>query len=174
MRSDVVLVCGFRLLRYDQKKAKRLAKRMKKIDFYYIEQARHDAGFFIAEVIDKLGINKSTYYHWKKQKQAPEWAWKLLKMYGGNLDELGWKHWQIKEKVLYNRQLSTKYYNWIEADLMVSVFCGCENHKRIRAIKAENERNTKAHCATGSPAHIHRSHASRHALDDKNHSARNG
>lgn len=147
---------------------------MKKIDFYYIEQARQDAGFFMSEVIDKLGINKSTWYHWKQQKQAPEWAWKLLKMYGGNLDELGWKHWQIKEKVLYNRQLSTKYYNWIEADLMVSVFCGCENHKRIRAIKAENERNQKANRTASGPADRRRLDSGSSVVDDKKHRARNG
>src|SRR5690606_19114837 len=117
---------------YDPKNKKKSGAGMKKIDFYYIDQARQEAGFFISETINKLGICRSTWYEWQKQKAAPEWAWKLLKMYSGDLSYLGWKHWEIKEKVLYNRQLSQKYYNWLPADLMVSVFCGCEAHSRLR------------------------------------------
>lgn len=72
-----------------------MAKR-KTVAFYNIEQARKSAGFFVSETCQHLGISKATWYRWKVCGYAPEWASKLLKLLGGNLDALGWNGWLIK------------------------------------------------------------------------------
>jgi hypothetical protein len=105
----------------------------KQAAFYYIEKARIEAGFFISEACEKLGIGKSTWYRWKAADLCPEWALAHMELLAGNLYFLGWKNWRLQSGVLYRTDLNTKYYNWMPADLMISVFCDCEAHKRIRA-----------------------------------------
>jgi DNA-binding XRE family transcriptional regulator len=104
----------------------------KKLDFDYIDKARIEAGFFIGEACEKLGISKSTWYRWKQEKACPEWALNLMELLSGKLDYLGWKNWKIERGVLYRTDLNPKYYNWEAPDLMVSVFCDCPAHQRIR------------------------------------------
>lgn len=104
-----------------------------KADFYYLDKARIDAGFFISEACEKLGINRRTWERWKVKNECPVWAVTLLEMASGKLDFLGWKNWKLEQGVLYRADLNPKYYNWKTEDLMVSVFCDCPAHQRIRA-----------------------------------------
>jgi hypothetical protein len=108
-------------------------KNKRKIEFYYLEKARIQAGFFIPEMCEKLGIGRSTWYRWKADNECPEWAINLAELMAGNLDFLGWKNWRLESGVLYRADLNTKYYNWKPEDLMISVFCECPTHQRLRA-----------------------------------------
>lgn len=99
-----------------------------KVTFEHIEEARREAGFFVVDVCEYLGISERSYYRWKASGYGPRWVYKSLEILSGRLDFQGWKGWRLFDGVLYNEELNTKYYNWIPADLMVSVFCRCPGH----------------------------------------------
>lgn len=81
-----------------------------------IEEARLQAGFFIGECLELFGISKRTWYRWR-ERGAPEWAFKLLRLQAGYLEPLGWKHWQIRRGVLYFDGF-TKPYKWEPGELI--------------------------------------------------------
>lgn len=103
-------------------------KEQKKVPFEYIEEAREEAGFFVRDVCEYLSITERSYYRWKASGKGPRWVYRSLEILSGRLDFQGWKGWRLFDGVLYNEGLNTKYYNWIPADLLVSVFCRCPGH----------------------------------------------
>lgn len=109
----------------------------RKTEFCYLDEARHIAGFFVSEVCQELGISQRTWYRWRSQGYGPKWALKCLEILSGDLSHLGWKNFYIKDSVLYNRELNTKYYNWETQDLMITVFCACPAHQSVRRTKTE-------------------------------------
>lgn len=95
---------------------------MRKTEFYKIEETRLEAGFFVREVCENLGISERTWYRWKQKNSAPIWALRAIKLMSGKLDFLGWNGWYIEQGVLYTEKHSLKNYNWTPGQLMVSRF----------------------------------------------------
>lgn len=122
---------------------------MKKLDFYYLDKAREDAGLFASDAWQFLGIGKATWYRWQEQRKAPEWAVRLLETKTGRLDAYGWNGWYIYRGVLYNQGLNSKYYNWIGADLMYTAFCTCPGHLQMRRAKLEMHQVNATQAACG-------------------------
>lgn len=116
---------------------------VKKTSFEYLDEARTEAGFFVADACDWLGITERTWYRWQAKKQCPVWAYRSLKLRSGDLEFLGWKYWYLERGVLYRRDLNPKYYNWDDSDLMVSVWCDCPGHKNLRMRKHEERESRR-------------------------------
>lgn len=104
-------------------------KKPRKVPFDYIEETRLQAGFFVSELCEELGISERSWYRWKADKFAPRWVYRAVEILSGRLDFHGWKRWYIYDGVLYRSDLNPKYYSWEAGDLMVSVFCQCPAHK---------------------------------------------
>ena len=100
---------------------------VKKVEFLYIDQARFEAGLLICQACEKLGVSEQTWRRWRALQKGPFWAFNHLRLLSGNLDYLGWKHFQIRGGVLYNRHLNPRYYHWEPTDLMLpALFPGFE------------------------------------------------
>lgn len=82
-----------------------------------IDEARLRAGFFVGECLELFGISLRTWYRWC-QHGAPAWAFMLLRLRAGNLDQLGWKHWQIRNGILYFDGFKSHGYNWEPGELL--------------------------------------------------------
>jgi hypothetical protein len=109
---------------------------VKKTSFEYLdEEARHDAGLFINEACDWLGISRGTWLRWEKSGLCPIWAYRTLKLKSDDLS-LGWKYFYLDKGVLYRSDLNPKYYNWDESDLMATVWCRYPAHINQRLAKA--------------------------------------
>jgi hypothetical protein len=74
---------------------------VKKTSFEYLDEARLDAGFFVADACEWLGVSRSTWFRWKKCGLCPRWALKSMELRAGNLEILGWKYWRLDKDVLY-------------------------------------------------------------------------
>lgn len=105
---------------------------MVKVDFKEFEETRLNAGFFVREVVEFLGISQRTWYRWKQQNQAPIWALRALKLRAGCLDYLGWYGWYIERGVLYNRKHSPNLYRWTPSDLVLSRFWAANSDLKDR------------------------------------------
>ena len=116
---------------------------MRRIAFEEIEQACHDAGFFISDACRELGISRRTWYRWKHDGHGPQWAYRLINLLSGDLSHFGWKHWQIRQGTLYNDQLNSRYYQFKPADLLVSVFCSCPGHKQLQRSRGTGSKVTQ-------------------------------
>lgn len=110
---------------------------VKKTSFEYLDEARSDAGFFVDEACDWLGITERTWYRWQSQNQCPVWAYRSLKLRSGDLEFLGWKYWFLKRGVLTRSDLNPKYYSWEDSDLMITVWCDCPAHRELKMRKHE-------------------------------------
>ncbi|WP_090539975.1 hypothetical protein [Halopseudomonas formosensis] len=82
-----------------------------------IDEARLKAGFFVGECLELFGISERTWYRWC-QHGAPIWAYRLLHLRAGHLDQLGWKHWQIREGILYFDGFKSHGYQWEPGELL--------------------------------------------------------
>ncbi|MEB3736242.1 hypothetical protein ULF88_24115 [Halopseudomonas pachastrellae] len=82
-----------------------------------IEEARLKAGFFVGECLDLFGISERTWYRWC-QHGAPIWAYRLLHLRAGHLDQFGWKHWQIRSGILYFDGFTSHGYEWEPGELL--------------------------------------------------------
>lgn len=94
----------------------------KKTSFKYLDEARHEAGFFIFEACEKIGISEQTWRRWRKCDAAPVWAVRHLELLSGDLRHLGWAHWVIRNGVLYEKGLNPRYHSWVPADLLTPLF----------------------------------------------------
>lgn len=95
---------------------------MKKVDFFHLEETRLNAGFFVREVCEKLGISEQTWYRWRRTGRAPQWAKIGVSAICGDLEIVGWRGFFIERGVLYNRDLCRKYYSWKPGDLRAEAF----------------------------------------------------
>lgn len=96
---------------------------MVKVDFESLNETRLEAGFFVREVCEMLGISERTWYRWQRSEKAPKWSYLALRTLSGRLDFLGWRGWYIERGVLYTEKHSPKLYNWKPEDLTVWRFC---------------------------------------------------
>ena len=95
---------------------------MKKVPFDYIEETRLEAGFFVPELCDELGISERSWYRWKKENAAPRWVHRAVEILSGRLDYFGWDGGFICDGVLYRSDINPKYYSWSPGDLMEALF----------------------------------------------------
>lgn len=93
-----------------------------KLNFERLEEARRDAGFFISEACEILGISEQTWRRWRRNRAAPVWAVRHLELLNGDLTHLGWRNWVIKNGVLYEKSLNPRYHFWEPADLLMPLF----------------------------------------------------
>lgn len=95
---------------------------MQKVDFDSIEETRLEAGFFVREICEQLGISERSWYRWKRSGSGPKWVFLSLRILSGRLDFLGWRGWYIERGTLFCEFHSPKLYNWTPSDLTVSKF----------------------------------------------------
>lgn len=85
-----------------------------------ITEARIEAWLSIDQVIELCDIDKRTWYRWL-QRGAPRWAIRLVMSQRATLDRFGWKDWEIRDGVLYCKQLAYRYH-WTPAHLILPLF----------------------------------------------------
>lgn len=74
-----------------------------------LDDARVAAGLTVADCIDLCDISARTWYRWQRDG-SPKWAIRLIMSQCGTLDRFGWKHWEIRNGVLYCNDLHHRYY----------------------------------------------------------------
>lgn len=89
--------------------------------FEEFDEARLDAGFFMCDVEERLGISRRTYYHWRKIGRVPKWAYDLIRLHGGDLTPIGLKRWRLNRDVLYHTDLNPRYHSWPLHDLLAEI-----------------------------------------------------
>lgn len=94
---------------------------MRSVIFEEFDEARLDAGFFMSDVEERLGISRRTYYHWRKVGRVPLWAYDLIRLHGGDLTPIGLKRWRLNRDVLYHTDLNPKYHSWPLHELLSEI-----------------------------------------------------
>lgn len=111
----------------------------RKIDFDDLDSLRVQVGLFVSQASSHLGISPRTWHRWGETGYAPKWAYVALYALSGDLTPLGWRGWYIKDGELYCRDLNPRYYSFIPAHLLASVFCQCPAHNSVRRTQSQGE-----------------------------------
>lgn len=75
-----------------------------------------ETGLSPTALLAYLDISPSTWRRWKRSG-APKWAWRLLRLRAGYLDDLGWPRWQIRAGRLYCSDLHWSY-SWSPGEII--------------------------------------------------------
>ena len=92
------------------------------VEFYEFEEARIHAGLFISDLPEALGVSWRTLRRWKQTGLVPWWAYRILCLLSGDLAPFGWPDWELKNGVLYQKNLSYRHHNWVPGDLLGGLF----------------------------------------------------